>query len=175
MWLRRAYYYAQPATILLLPVWLIVARGMAPDSLGAQDAIIFLSWPALAVGLLVGMLLTWGRRAVRVNRAVTWPDVAALSVWWGVAILYGVFISLAARAGAGILSGVLLLVSLAVLAFEVWQLVQAARRRVQTVLADFEAMAKPGASARPVSLGNLEATRVARGDGKIIRIDPPQR
>ena len=175
MWLRRAFYLAQPVAILLLPVWIIVARTIAPTGLGAQDAIVFLTWPALAVGLLVSLLLIWGRRVVRVEKAVAWPDVAALTLWWGVAILYGVFISLSSRAGSGLTSGVLLLVSLGVLAFEVWQLVQAARRRVVSVLADFERMATGATSGGSVSLGNLEATRAARGDGNVIRIDTPER
>ncbi len=164
MWLRRAFYFAQFAAVVALPGWIVVARAIAPSSLGAQDIIVFLSWPLLAVALAAVLGITWGRKAVRTTRTVSWLDVAVLSSWYAVAIAYGAFIAAASRLGSGLLGGVLVIVSLAAFWSAIWQLIRAARRAVETVFASLDRSAVPA--------GEYRATRLARGDGDVIRIDP---
>lgn len=169
MWLRRAFYVAQFAAVLVLPLWIVVARAIAPTGLGAQDVLVFLSWPLLGFALLVVAGLNQARKAVRRTRALEWTDAAVAVVWWATAITYGVFISQSAALGTGLTGGLLLVVSIAAIGIAVWQLVTAARRAVQTVLADIDRRAMgPG---QTVNAGQYEATPLTRGDGPVIRID----
>lgn len=162
MLVRRIFYYVQLAAVVLLPGWIIVARAIAPTGLGAQDVIVFLSWPLLALAMLVVIGLTWARKAVRSTKTLSWTDVAALTVWYATSIAYGAFISVSSGVGAGLTGGLLLLVGIVVIALAVWQLLNAARRRVQTVMASLDRSAVPA--------GRYEATRIARGDGEVITI-----
>jgi len=164
MLVRRAFYWVQLAAIVLVPGWIVVASAIAPRGLGATDVLVFLSWPALAVAMVVVAALTWSRRAVRERRAVSWTDVAALSVWYAVAICYGVGVAVASRLATGLLGGLLLLVSIAVIGLAVYQLVQAARQRVRTVLAGFDRSAVP--------VDRYDRAPDARGGPPIERRDP---
>lgn len=163
MLLRRASYWVQLAAVVALPSWIVVARAIAPTGLGAQDVVVFLAWPALAVAMIAVVGITWGRASVRSSRALSWMDVAALSTWYAVAILYGVFISRSSELGTGLTGGFLVLVSIAVFWVAVWQLIVAARRRVKTVIANLDYRAVPS--------GEYTATKF--DDGNVIRIDPP--
>lgn len=171
MWFRRAFYYVQLAAVVLLPIWIVAARAIAPTGLGAQDILVFLSWPALAISMIAVVGITWARKSVRETKTLSWLDVAALSTWYAVAIAYGVFIALSSELGAGLVGGVLVLVSIVVFWVAVWQLVVAARRRVQSVLAGLDAGLDRGA----VPAGQYNATRFARGDGDVIRIEQSER
>ena len=163
MWLRRIFYYTQPLALVALPLWIMAASIVARPGLGAADILSFLAWPALAVNMLLVLLLTRARKVVRTSKALSWPDVVSLASWFAVAMSYGIFIVQSSRVGAGTSGGILVLVSLAATANAIWQLVTAARRRVETVLSTFD-----GA---PLSAGHFEATRLSRGDGPVIRID----
>lgn len=167
MVLRRAFYWVQLAAIVAVPLWIVVARAIAPVGLGAQDVLVFLAWPALAFAMIVVLGITWARKAVRDSRVLSWLDVAALATWYAVAIGYGAFIAAASELGAGLTGGLLILVSIAVFWSAIWQLVVAARNRVKTVLAGLDYTAIPA--------GEYQATRFARGDGDVIRIDSPDR
>jgi len=167
MWLRRAFYWVQLAAIIVLPSWIMIARAIAPTGLGAQDLLVFLSWPALTVSMLVVLGVTRARKAVRSTKILSWTDVISLGIWYLIAIVYGVFIAVASELGAGFTGGVLALASLAVFGIAVWQLITAAKRRVETVLASLDYTAIPA--------GEYQATRILPGDGEVIRIDPADR
>ncbi len=172
MWIRRAAYWVQLAAIAVVPTWIVVAIAASPRSLGAQDVLAFLSWPALAVAMLVVTGLTWARKAVRSTRALSWPDVASVGTWIVVAVAYGAFIAAASAQGAGLMGGLLVLVSIAAFWVAIWQLVRAARTRVETVMAQFD---RTMVQVNPVPVGEYTATRNARGDGDILTIRPPER
>ncbi|MFP7759903.1 MFS transporter [Marisediminicola sp. LYQ85] len=165
MWLRRAFYYVQIAAIIAVPLWIVVARSIATEGVGAIGALVFVIWPTLAIAMVAVLFLTWGRKSVRSTRTLSWIDVGALSAWYLTAIGYGVAIAVADSLFAGLLAGVLFLVTVAVFWVAVWQLITAARKRVETVLASLDQTAVPA--------GEYQATRFARGDGDVIRIDPP--
>ncbi len=173
MWLRRAFYYLQPAAIVLVPGWIVAARAITSVDLGAQDVIVFLAWPLLAFAMIAVLGLTWARGTVRSTKTLSWTDVAALAAWYAAGIAYGTFIAVGSRTGAGLLGGLLLLVSIAVIGLAVWQLIQAARRRVRTVLAGLDRSAIPaghyGAASLPDGGGPSES-----GDERVIRIEAPR-
>ena len=77
MWLRRAFYWIQLVAVIAVPGWIVVARAIAPSGLGAQDVLVFLAWPALAVAMIVVVGLTWARKAVRTTRVLSWTDVTS--------------------------------------------------------------------------------------------------
>ena len=138
MWLRRLYFYLQFAAVALLPVWIIVARASAPRGLGAIDVLVFLSWPVLAIALLAVAGITYARKQVRSTKTVSWLDVAVLTLWYGVVVLYGSLILAASVTGVGLVAGLLALVSIAAVWSAAWQLARAAKRRVETVMASFD-------------------------------------
>lgn len=172
MWIRRAFYWVQIVAIAIVPLWIIVAIAIAPQVLGAQDILALLSWPALAIAMLAVTGITWARRAVRSTKTLSWMDVASVGTWIGVALVYGGFIATSSALGAGLTGGLLVLVTIAALWIAVWQLVRAARKRVESVFAQFDRNAVQVSS---VSAGEYTATRDARGDGEILRIHPPER
>jgi hypothetical protein len=172
MWIRRAFYWVQLAAIAVVPVWIVVAIAVAPRSLGAQDILALLSWPALAVAMLIVTGLTWARRAVRSTRTLSWMDVASVGTWIAAASAYGAFIASSSSLGAGLTGGLLVLVSIAAFWVAIWQLIRAARQRVETVMAQFNRSAVRVGS---VSAGEYTATRDGRGDGDILTIHPPER
>ena len=171
MWLRKAFYWVQIVAVVLVPLWIAVAVAIAPDSLGAQTVFAFIAWPSLLVGMAVVLGITWARKSVRSARTLSWLDVAALATWYAVAIAYGVVLAAGLPVAAGLLGGALMLVSIAVFALAIWQLVVAARRRVQTVFASLDQsavkMAEYGSSRDDAGRG--------RGDGNVIRIESPRR
>lgn len=167
MIIRRAFYWAQLGAVVLLPLWILVARALSVDGLGAQDVLVFLSWPALFVSMAAVLGVTWSRKAVRSSRALSWIDVGALSVWFATAIAYGAFIAASSQLGAGLTGGFLALLSVVVLGVAVWQLIVAARRRVQEVFASIDQTAVPR--------GEFAATTFRPSDGPVIRIDPSER
>jgi len=167
MFVRRAFYWAQLAAIFVLPTWILVARTLSVDGLGAQDILVFLAWPALAVSMIVALGITWSRKAVRSSRAVSWIDVGALSVWFAAAIAYGAFIAASAPLGAGLTGGLLALLSVGVVGLALWQLIAAARTRVQEVFASLDSSAVP--------IGEYSASPFRPGDGPVIRIEPSDR
>ena len=167
MLFRRAFYWVQIAAIVLLPLWIIVARSVAARSFGALDVLVFLSWPALAIAMVATLGITWARKSVRSTRTLSWQDVAALSTWYVVAIAFGAFIAVSSQLGTGLTGGLLVLVTIGVMWVATWQLVAAARKRVKTVLASLDYTAIPA--------GNYEASRFGPDDGRVIRIEQSER
>ena len=167
MWLRTVFYYLQFAMVVLLPASIVVARASAPAGLGAQDVLVFLSWPLLAISLLAVLGLTWARKATRSTRTLSWSDVAVLAAWYATGFAYAGFIAVASQLGAGLAGGLLVLVTIAAIWSAIWQLLRAAKRRVETVIAGLDRVAVPA--------GEYSATRLSRGDGDVFRIDPSDR
>lgn len=172
MSLRRAFSWVQLVAIVAVPLWIVVAIAIAPSSLGAQDILALLSWPALAVAMLAVTGITWARHSVRSSKALSWWDVASVGTWIVVAVTYGCFIAASSALGAGLTGGALVLVSVAAFWVAIWQLVRAARTRVETVMAQFD---RTMVQVNSVPAGEYTATRDARGDGDVLTIHPPKR
>ncbi len=150
MWIRRLYFILQFVAIALLPAWIIIARASAPTGLGATDVLVFLSWPLLALVLLTVVGITYARKQVRSTKSLSWMDVGVLTIWYAVTVLYGSLILTASVTGVGLVAGLLALVSIGAVWSAVWQLAQAAKRRVETVMASFDR--------RAVSMGEYVAS-----------------
>jgi hypothetical protein len=135
MWIRRSLFYWQFAAALVLPVWVLIGRGIFGSSLGWDFLLFAFLCPVLGIAMIVIAGLTAARKAVRTSRAVSWLDAAVLVVWHGAIIAFG-FIDTTAIA--------VLVVVAAIAAFwiAVGQLVVETRNRVRSVMASFEEAAR---------------------------------
>ena len=163
MWLKRLFFYLQFAAVVMLPAWIVVARTSAPVSLGATDIVVFASWPLLAIALIGVLGITWARKQVRSTRSVSWTDVGVLTAWYATAVIYGSLIAAASVTPVGLVAGLLTLVSLGAFWSAIWQLGQAAKRRVETVMA--------GLDRRAVSMGEYSASPGNGSEPRVIRME----
>ncbi len=133
MWLRKAFYYAQYWAIPVLPLWLLIGRGIAIDGSGWELIFLLFAAPALSVALIVVMGLTVARKAVRRSRLLSWLDVGVLAAWYTSLVLAGLFTNpLVAVLAIGM--------TLAAFWIAVWQLVVEARNRISLAFAGYDAI-----------------------------------
>ena len=138
MILRRVFYYWQFVAVVALPLWLMVAASIfgttAWQVLGATFGAV-----AIGFGLLVVSLLFLARREVRLDKAVSWADVGVLTGWHALIVLMGVY-----SVTAPWLSVLVVLVGLAAFWFALWELFDAARKRVREALVYIDETARFG-------------------------------
>lgn len=163
MWLRRAFFFALYGAFVVLPVLLLIGRGLILAGSGWDFALLLLVSPILGVLMLVVAGFTVGRKSVRRDRAVSWLDVGVHAAWYLSIVAASVFAHPAIAA---------LVVVISVVAFWValWQLFSETRRRVKDALAGLEHTVAPASVYR-----QGRPTPDAPGAGTVIRIDPPQR
>jgi len=136
--LRRVFYYWQFVAVGALPLWLMVAASMfgstAWQVLGATFGAV-----AIGFGLLVVSLLILARKEVRAAKAVSWADVGVLTLWHALIVLMGVY-----SVTAPWLSVLVVLVGLGAFWFVLWELFDAARKRVREALVYIDETARFG-------------------------------
>ena len=160
---RRALYYAQFGAVPILPLWLLIGRGIVIDGTGWEFVLLLFVCPILALAILIIVGLTMARKSVRGSHAVSWLDVGLLSAWYLTIIAAG----FAQHPAVAVLC---VMLSVAVFWSAIWQLYVETRRRVQLVF--------DGLTAVPA--GEYQASRHAAqepgigggGRGPVIRIDP---
>ncbi|GAB3036055.1 hypothetical protein GCM10027052_12740 [Parafrigoribacterium mesophilum] len=156
-------YYAQFGAVPILPLWLLIGRGIVIDGTGWEFVLLLFVSPILAVAMLIVVGLTVARRSVRRSHAVSWLDVGLLSAWY-LAIIAAGF------AQHPVMAVLVVMLAVAVFWAAIWQLYVETRRRVQQAFAGLTA----------VPAGEYQATRQAApgsridgaGRGPVIRIDP---
>ncbi len=156
MLIRRALYYWQFAAAIVLPTWILVARGILGSSVGWTLAVFILLCPMLALAMFAIAGVTTARKSVRTQRAVSWVDAAVIVGWHAAIITYG-FVDV---------SGVAVLVVLVAVAgfwIAVYLLFRETRTRVRQVMAGFEQ-----ASNTPAS------TNKNPQDGRVIILEPSE-
>jgi uncharacterized BrkB/YihY/UPF0761 family membrane protein len=162
MWLRRAFYYAQFGAIPILPLWLLIGRGLVVEGPGWEFVLLLVVCPILVVAMAIVVGITVARKNVRRTRRLSWLDVGVLGAWYLAIIAAGTI----AHTGMAVLVVVL---SVAAFWSALWQLYTETRRRVESALAAFPAIpvGEYRASAAPRS--------PAAGNGPVIRIEPGPR
>lgn len=90
MWLRQAFFRWLLPAAFLLPLWLLIGWGVFQGG-WAILWVLFIAIPSVLVGQLLLTLLTRSRPSVRIERAVSWWDVAGFTVWHGLTIAVGFF------------------------------------------------------------------------------------
>ena len=161
MWYRRGVFYAMLGSVVVLPVWLLVSRGIIFTDTGWDFLGYLILAPLLAVALATVAALVWVRKSVRSTRAVSVLDAALLTAWYLSIVLYG------ASGDEGVATALSVIgVLLAVASFwaAAWQLLRETRSRFRNIVTTFEQQAMPGSGEQPGPNA---------GRGPVIRIDPP--
>jgi len=156
MVLRRALYYWQFIAVIVLPVWVLLARGITGSSVGWDFLLFLILCPLLAFTLLGIAGLTAVRKSVRSTRTVSWIDVGVLAVWHAAIIAYG-FVD------AAFIAALIVIVAIAAFWVALWQLVTETRNRFTNLVEGFEREAQ-----RPAQPGER------LDNGRVIIIDPEQ-
>ncbi|UFS60991.1 MFS transporter [Subtercola endophyticus] len=141
MFVRRAFYYWQPAAVVVLPLWILIGWSIFGGS-AWQFLLVLLSCGVLALALAGVGLLNFTRKKVRTERALSWPDVA-LAAGWHAAIVATGFLT----AATPLLSVAVVVLGLAAFWVSIVELARETRRRVQGVYESFQYAAQMGAPA----------------------------
>ncbi|MBH0129456.1 MFS transporter [Salinibacterium sp. NK8237] len=131
MMIRRAFYYWQFIAVVVLPVWVLIARGIYGSSVGWDFVLFLILCPILAFVLLAIAGLTVARKSVRDSRSVSWIDAGLLTVWHAAIIIYG-FVD------ASFPAALIVIVAIAAFWIALWQLVTETRNRFTTLVEGFE-------------------------------------
>lgn len=157
MWLRRGFYFVQFGAIPILPLWLLIGRGIVIDGTGWEFVLLLFVCPILALAMLIVAGLTIARKSVRRSRAVSWLDVGLLVAWY-LAIIAAGFVA------HPVMAVLVVMLSVAVFWSAVWQLYTETRRRVRSAFASLSA----------VPAGEYQAWRRGAdgsGESPVIRIE----
>lgn len=133
MWLRKVFYYAQYWAIPVLPLWLLIGRGIAIDGAGWELLFLLFATPGLSLALIVVMALTVARKSVRRAHLLSWADVGVLSAWYVIIVLAGLFTNPLVAIAA-------IVFTLAAFWGAVWQLVVETRQRINLAFAGYDAI-----------------------------------
>ena len=162
MWLRRAFYYAQFGAIPILPLWLLIGRGLVVEGPGWEFVLLLAVCPILVVAMAIVVGITVARKNVRRTHRLSWLDVGVLGAWYLAIIGAGTI----AHTG---MAALVVVLSVAAFWSALWQLYTETRRRVESALAAFPA----------IPVGEYRASTApgspAAGNGPVIRIEPGPR
>jgi hypothetical protein len=165
MTVRRGFYLALRWAPIVLPVWYMLAaviRGWRDIGLLAVPMVGIV----LAAGLALVFFLTWIRKDVRLDEAVSWVDVGVLGAWFALILASPLPID------APMLLFVLIV---GIVAF--WSAIVQwgieTRRRVRSVLDEFGVAAASAREYQARASRPGAATPDAPLRGQVIRIDPP--
>jgi hypothetical protein len=131
MMIRRAFYYWQFIAVIVLPLWVLIGRGVFGSSVGWDFVLFLLLCPILAFALVAIAGLTTARKSVRSERAVSWIDAGVLAAWHTVIIAYGFM-------DAPLLAALIVIVAVAAFWIALWQLVTETRDRFNSLVEGFE-------------------------------------
>jgi hypothetical protein len=165
MVVRRVVYRLLFPAAVVLPVWLLIGRGIvAGDAWAAAGFLIVSPVLFLALAAIAGLVI-W-RPGVRADGAVSVADAVALPVLWALLIASAV-VTHPALAVAAVVA------VLAMFWFAVWELVVEGRRRVRAVMDDVDATlngARASVPQRPQPMDIGEVIVVTSQD-----VTPPDR
>lgn len=154
MVIRRALFFWQFIAAVVLPTWVLIARGILGSSVGWDFVLFVVICPMLGIAMLGVAGFTFARKQVRATRAVSWLDAAVIGVWHATIVAYG-FID------SSLIAVFIVVATIAAFWIAVWQLFSETRRRVRGVLASFEQSSQPR---RPSSTGP--------NAGRVIILEP---
>lgn len=159
--IRRAFYSVLFPSAVLLPAWMLIGSAVFGGG-GWETLGVLLASIVLFVALAAISGIIFARPGVRAAKAVSWLDVAIVTVIAASAITLG--FDTAASTAASVL---LIVAVIGGFWAAVWQFFTEARKRVQDVFASFEAQpAAPGAGFRP-----NQVPAGIRNDGEYIVIE----
>lgn len=131
MMIRRAFYYWQFIAVIVLPLWVLVGRGVFGSSVGWDFVLFLLLCPILALALLAVAGVTTARKSVRAQHSVSWIDAGVLTAWHAAIIAYG-FVD------APLLAALIVVFAVAGFWIALWQLITETRNRFTSLVEGFE-------------------------------------
>ena len=135
MLLRRAVFVAMFPAAVILPLWILVSRGIVADGIGWAFIVYLFACPILFVLLAAITGIVTARKSVREARAVSWWDAVVLGVLWVGLVASGIFaLPLVAVAVVVLVVGMFWLA--------VWELITETRTRVNSFMTSLEATAQ---------------------------------
>jgi hypothetical protein len=166
--IRRIFFYWQFISAFVLPVWVLVGRGIVRAGTGWDFVLYLVLCPILFVLLIVVATLTAGRKRVRAERAVAWRDVALQAPLHAAVIVYGAVAS-------DLLAVLVVLLAVVVFWNAVWQFFGDLRNRVTEAFSlgpidagDYPATTPPTVRSTPAS----EAPSDSPQAGRVIIVNP---
>jgi hypothetical protein len=123
MWLRRGFYAWLLPAALVLPLWLLIGWLVFQREPLSFLWMIFIAVPSVLVGQIVFTLLVRARPVARLERAVSWLDIAAFGSWHALTIALGFY----PDGWFGLLFVMAILVGLGMVPLLLWQLWSEAR------------------------------------------------
>ena len=168
MLLRRAFFIALLGGVVVLPLWLVLARTFILGIPDGEIPLLTLGAVLLFAAMAVVAGLCSARKSVRKDYAFTRLDYGVMGAWY-LSIVAAGLVEHGAISIPMILLGVVAFWSAA------WQLFTETRRRVKGAFERLEytvAPAKEYYQQRPVPPATPRPD--APGAGRVIRIDPPQ-
>lgn len=155
MLFRRAIYLAMFPAAVILPVWIMITRGIIANETGWTFVIYLFACPVLFVLLMVIAGLVRARKAVRVAKAVSWWDAGVLGALYLALLASGIFaVPVLAVLDVVLVIGAFWLAG--------WQLITETRSRVSTFVTNLET-------------GNIQSSTVPPARGQVIIIEPGTR
>lgn len=149
MQIRRFFYLAQFVALGLLPLWLLVGRGIVFGDSGWDFVGLLIVAPILALFMAIVLGLTYARKSVREARAMSWADVGVHAAWYATLVLAG-FVTNPAVAVLAVVA------SVAMFWFQLWQLVSEVGQRVNRAL---------------TRLNESATSTLDDGEYRVIRVD----
>jgi uncharacterized membrane protein YphA (DoxX/SURF4 family) len=136
VFIRRAFFYWQFPAAVILPAWILIGWSVFSAS-GWEILGLIVGVMMLTVAMLATAGLVFARKDVRAERAVSWIDVAFLTVLHGLVIAVGFFTPVTSMLGV-----LAVIATIALFWSGIVQLVMETRRRVRTAFASYEAQAR---------------------------------
>ena len=168
MIVRRVVYRLIFPLAVILPVWVLIGRGIVADGVGWQFVAYLFIAPVLFLALIATGGLIAARSEVRAERAVSWADAAVLIALWVALIATGFF------AYPAIAIAIVLLV-LGLFWLAIWELITSTRRAFtafnERVQAQAQAQARGNRQAAPIDMGEVIVVTSTRVDEKPKPID----
>jgi uncharacterized membrane protein YoaK (UPF0700 family) len=135
MLFRRAVFVAMFPAAVLLPLWVLITRGIVADGIGWAFLAYLFACPILFVLMAIVSALITARKSTRDARAVSWRDASVLTALWVAVAASGVFaVPLLAVAVVVLVIGAFWLAA--------WELLTETRSRVNTFMTGLEATAQ---------------------------------
>ena len=161
MFFRRALYYWQFTAAIVLPLWVVIGRGLFGSSTGWDFALYIVLGVILGFSMLMVGALTVARKAVRDARALTGRDTLVLAIWHSSIILFG-FI------GAPWVAAIIVIVTIGAFWNAVWTLFTETRDRVRSAFTIPDFAPQVG----QVDAGHYDATAPGQGDVIVVDVEP---
>jgi hypothetical protein len=165
---RRAIYLSMFPAAIILPVWVLISRGIVADGIGWEFLVYLIVCPALFVvlGATAGFIVA--RKSARSVRAVSWWDAGVLTALYAALIASGFY---------AVTALVVAVVVLAVAAFwlAIYELVTETKARVNNFVNGSGALGGSGSASRGSTQipGYRESAK--KVDPEVIVIEPESR